>query len=79
MELNLTDDCKFHSVFVCPILKVEVSKENPPMMMACGHVICKEGLLRLSRGDSRYGGILNRPIVHARIGYACTMLDPLNN
>ncbi|KAK3828654.1 MAG: CTLH/CRA C-terminal to lish motif domain-containing protein [Benniella sp.] len=52
-EANLTDDCKFHSIFVCPISKEASSQENPPMMMVCGHVISQECLLRLSRGNSR--------------------------
>ncbi|KAF9556268.1 hypothetical protein EC968_008365 [Mortierella alpina] len=50
VEINLTDETKFHSIFVCPVSKEQASEDNPPMMMACGHVICKESLLKLSRG-----------------------------
>ncbi|KAF9357119.1 hypothetical protein BGX26_004236 [Mortierella sp. AD094] len=52
VEINLTDDTKFHSIFACPVSKEQATEENPPMMMACGHVICKESLQKLSRGSS---------------------------
>ncbi|KAF8977562.1 hypothetical protein BGZ46_007297 [Entomortierella lignicola] len=51
VEINLTDDTKFHSIFACPVSKEQASEENPPMMMACGHVICKDSLQKLSRGN----------------------------
>ncbi|KAG0089883.1 hypothetical protein BGZ92_004061 [Podila epicladia] len=49
VEINLTDDTKFHSIFACPVSKEQATDENPPMMMVCGHVICKESLVKLSR------------------------------
>ncbi|KAG0021029.1 hypothetical protein BGZ80_003191, partial [Entomortierella chlamydospora] len=52
VEINLTDDTKFHSIFTCPVSKEQATEENPPMMMTCGHVICKESLQKLSRGTS---------------------------
>ncbi|KAF9427933.1 hypothetical protein BGZ76_002134, partial [Entomortierella beljakovae] len=52
VEINLTDDTKFHSIFACPVSKEQATEENPPMMMYCGHVICKESLQKLSRGSS---------------------------
>ncbi|KAG0236319.1 hypothetical protein BGW42_003731 [Actinomortierella wolfii] len=51
VEINLTDDTKFHSIFVCPVSKEQATDENPPMMMICGHVICKESLQKLCRGS----------------------------
>ncbi|KAG0301591.1 hypothetical protein BGZ98_008208 [Dissophora globulifera] len=50
VEINLTDDTKFHSIFACPVSKEQATEENPPMMMTCGHVICKESLQKLCRG-----------------------------
>ncbi|KAI1305160.1 hypothetical protein EDD11_005021 [Mortierella claussenii] len=47
VEINLTDDTKFHSIFACPVSKEQATEENPPMMMICGHVICKESLQKL--------------------------------
>ncbi|KAF9939428.1 hypothetical protein BGZ67_009553 [Mortierella alpina] len=54
VEINLTDETKFHSIFVCPVSKEQASEDNPPMMMACGHVICKESLQKLCRGLSSH-------------------------
>ncbi|KAG0266300.1 hypothetical protein BG011_002708 [Mortierella polycephala] len=54
VEINLTDDTKFHSIFACPVSKEQASEENPPMMMVCGHVVCKESLQKLCRGSSSY-------------------------
>ena len=53
IEIPVPEECKnFHSVFICPVLKVQTSKENPPMCLGCGHVICKEALAKLSRSNS---------------------------
>lgn len=54
VEVPMDDDLRFHSVFACPVSKEQATDDNPPMMMPCGHVICKESLTRLSR-NSRYG------------------------
>lgn len=40
----------FHSIFVCPVLRQQSTPTNPPMLMACGHVISKEALTKLGRG-----------------------------
>ncbi|EFO89695.1 hypothetical protein CRE_07379 [Caenorhabditis remanei] len=37
-----------HSVFACPILKEQCTSINPPMRLACGHVISKDAITRLS-------------------------------
>ncbi|CAO3592052.1 unnamed protein product [Absidia cylindrospora] len=54
VEIPMDDDLRFHSVFACPVSKEQATDDNPPMMMPCGHVICKESLARLSK-NSRYG------------------------
>ncbi|KAJ3260397.1 hypothetical protein HDU77_001353 [Chytriomyces hyalinus] len=51
VEIPLLDRQRFHSVFACPVSKELGTKENPPMMMVCGHVVCKESLLRLGKGS----------------------------
>lgn len=51
VEIALDEDLRFHSVFACPVSKEQATEENPPMMMPCGHVICKESLIRLSRNS----------------------------
>lgn len=54
IKVDTTDQQRFHSVFVCPILRQQATEANPPMMMSCGHVICQEALNRLSRGNPNY-------------------------
>ncbi|CAM0140916.1 hypothetical protein VKS41_003592 [Umbelopsis sp. WA50703] len=51
VEIPLPDDLRFHSVFACPVSKEQATAQNPPMMMPCGHVICKESLTRLSKSS----------------------------
>lgn len=50
VEVPLPPAYHFHSVFVCPVSKEQSTDQNPPMMMPCHHVICKESLERVSRG-----------------------------
>ncbi|KAI0361981.1 hypothetical protein OH77DRAFT_1388452 [Trametes cingulata] len=59
IEIPLPPENRYHSVFACPVSKEQSTDSNPPMMMACGHVITKESLQKLSKpgGDSRASGI----------------------
>ncbi|KAJ3193452.1 hypothetical protein HK101_004805 [Irineochytrium annulatum] len=52
IEIPLLDSQRFHSVFTCPVSKEQATEDNPPMMMVCGHVICKESLGRMSKGSA---------------------------
>ncbi|KAH6561196.1 hypothetical protein BASA50_001577 [Batrachochytrium salamandrivorans] len=51
VEIPLIDSYRFHSVFACPVSKEPGTEENPPMMMFCGHTVCKETLTRLSKNN----------------------------
>eukprot|EP00842_Homolaphlyctis_polyrhiza_P006471 jgi/Hompol1/6825/HPOL_005095-RA len=51
VEIALIPSYRFHSVFACPVSKEQGSEDNPPMMMICGHVVCKESLARLGKGN----------------------------
>ncbi|TPX59105.1 hypothetical protein PhCBS80983_g02693 [Powellomyces hirtus] len=51
VEIPLSNSQRYHSVFACPVSKEQSTEENPPMLMACGHVICKFCLDRLSKGN----------------------------
>ncbi|TGZ79680.1 hypothetical protein EX30DRAFT_333262 [Ascodesmis nigricans] len=42
----------FHSIFVCPVSKGQTTEDNPPMILPCGHVIAKESLDQLAKGNS---------------------------
>ncbi|KAJ3280762.1 hypothetical protein HK104_000423 [Borealophlyctis nickersoniae] len=52
VEVPLSDANRFHSVFACPVSKEQSTDDNPPMMMACGHVICQDCLKRLGKGST---------------------------
>ncbi|KAJ6794113.1 protein RMD5-like protein A-like [Iris pallida] len=53
MPLDLGREFQFHSSFVCPVLREQGNKENPPMLMPCGHVLSKQSILKLSKSSSR--------------------------
>ncbi|CCF58444.1 hypothetical protein KAFR_0E02920 [Kazachstania africana CBS 2517] len=43
---------RFHPIFICPVLKEETTRDNPPYSLACHHVISKKALDRLSKNGS---------------------------
>ncbi|KAJ2723191.1 hypothetical protein GGI07_002826 [Coemansia sp. Benny D115] len=50
VEVPLPSSMRFHSVFACPVSKEQATATNPPMMLPCGHVICRASLEKLARG-----------------------------
>jgi len=52
VEVDLGPEFQFHSVFACPVSREQSTKENPPMMLPCGHVICRSSMLKLIKGTS---------------------------
>lgn len=52
-EIPLPPHLRFHSTFACPVSKEQGSEANPPMMMACGHVVCRESLACMGKGSGR--------------------------
>jgi len=50
IEIELGGECRYHSVFACPILRQQVSDHNPPMKLVCGHVISRDALAKLAQG-----------------------------
>lgn len=51
VEIPLPKSMTYHAIFVCPVSKEQTTEGNPPMMMPCGHVVAKESLQRLSKGQ----------------------------
>lgn len=51
IEIPLPNRLRFHSIFACPVSKEQGTEQNPPMMLACGHVLCLETLQRLAKGN----------------------------
>ena len=55
-EVELGADFKFHDIFICPVSKEISVKDNPPMLLQCGHVISKNSLNKLVRTVSNREG-----------------------
>lgn len=53
VAVDLGKEFQFHSIFVCPVSREPASEENPPMLMPCGHALCKQSVVKLSKGNSR--------------------------
>lgn len=53
VPVDLGREFQFHSVFVCPVSRDQGSEENPPMLMPCGHVLCKQSIMKLSKSSTR--------------------------
>ena len=41
VELELGQEFVFRSVFSCPVSREQSSPNNPPMLLPCGHALCK--------------------------------------
>lgn len=44
IDMTLGSEFKFHSIFICPVSKEIATKDNPPMLLECGHCITKQSL-----------------------------------
>ncbi|KAL5556660.1 hypothetical protein UlMin_038896 [Ulmus minor] len=53
IPVELDREFQFHSVFVCPVSKEQSTEENLPMWMSCGHVLCKQSILKMSKNSTR--------------------------
>lgn len=40
-EINIPNELKYHSIFMCPVTKEISNVLNPPMLLICGHVVSK--------------------------------------
>jgi len=54
VEIDLGEKFQFHSIFACPVSRDESTRDNPPMILPCGHVLCKNSINRLPKGNSRF-------------------------
>jgi len=53
VEIPLPEQFHFHSIFTCPVSKEQSTEENPPMLLSCGHCLCKNSLMRLGKADGQ--------------------------
>lgn len=50
VELELPKEFTFHSILTCPVSREQCTRDNPPMLLPCGHVISLFSISKLSRG-----------------------------
>ena len=50
IEIDLGPECRYHSIFACPILRQQTTEANPPLRLTCGHCISRDALNKLSSG-----------------------------
>jgi E3 ubiquitin-protein transferase RMND5 len=50
-ETPLPERMVYHSIFVCPVSKEQTTDANPPMIIPCGHVLARETLQKLCKGQ----------------------------
>lgn len=53
IEIPLSSDNRYHSIFACLVSKEQSTELNPPMMMSCGHVISKDSLQKLNKSGGQ--------------------------
>ncbi|KAK7250681.1 hypothetical protein RIF29_33268 [Crotalaria pallida] len=53
VPVELDREFQFHSIFVCPVSKDQATEDNPPMLMSCGHVLCKQSILKMSKNSTK--------------------------
>jgi hypothetical protein len=51
-EVELGREFTFRSFFVCPVSREQATRDNPPMMLPCGHVLAKQSVLSMTKGLS---------------------------
>ncbi|KAE9012478.1 hypothetical protein PR003_g15142 [Phytophthora rubi] len=53
VEIPIAKELRFHNVFSCPVSKEESTPDNPPILLKCGHVICRSCVKRFSYNMTR--------------------------
>ena len=53
VEIPLGNEFVFHSIFACPVSREQSTADNPPMMLPCGHCLCKQSVIRMAKSIAR--------------------------
>lgn len=48
-EIQLPNQLKFHSLFICPVTKEISTPSNPPMLLKCGHCVSQNALEKMKK------------------------------
>lgn len=67
LSLDLGREFAFHSLIVCPVSREVCTRENPPVLLVCGHVVSDASAKRLSQMRAANGPPLRAlkcPICH---------------
>ncbi len=54
IEIDLGPECRYHSIFACPILKQQTTEANPPQRLTCGHCISRDALAKLAASGHKF-------------------------
>jgi hypothetical protein len=44
---------QYHSVFSCPVSREQSDGSNPPVLLKCGHVICRNTVHKITESNPR--------------------------
>ena len=53
VDLDLGPEFVFRSVFSCPVSREAASEANPPVLLPCGHALCRASVLSIAHGPAR--------------------------
>ncbi|KAL4442413.1 hypothetical protein ABPG77_004997 [Micractinium sp. CCAP 211/92] len=53
LEVPLGQEFVFHSIFACPVSRDQSTADNPPMLLPCGHCICKASIYKIAKAANR--------------------------
>ncbi|GMH25276.1 hypothetical protein Nepgr_027119 [Nepenthes gracilis] len=53
VPVDLGREFQFHTVFVCPVSREQATDENPAMLMPCGHALCRQSIVKLSKSSTK--------------------------
>ena len=53
VDLDLGPEFVFRSVFSCPVSREAAGAGNPPMLLPCGHALCRASVLSIAHGPAR--------------------------
>lgn len=61
-DIQIPNELKYHSLFVCPITKEISTPENPPMLLKCGHCVSKKALDKMKlTGTGAHANMIKCP------------------